>query len=198
MEGKSTWFRCRKCGWTVRQQYHGQWATEFPICQNCGVKKGRVDTLADPVRLRRVAGDTFVPWADSAYGSSRFGPGCEVMTFEQCQHPLGPWRMAQHGPQRALFRCRDCGFEKLATYRGQWKTIFPVCEGTCGANNGRIDCVDWWGESSAEFLPYRSTRYGPGTESYRLELSAYRNVWRWYFATYLLEWNPTTPGIGPL
>lgn len=196
MEGLLTWFRCRKCGWTIRDRYYGQWDTKFPVCERCGMEKGRVDTLADPARLRwSVADNSYVPFADSPWGSSRFGPGCEDMTYEQCEHPLGPWRMYDHGPQFALFRCRTCSYEKKATYKGQWKTIFPLCEGTCGANNGKVDCVDWWGENFTESLPYRSTRYGPGTESYTYTLRSEREAWSWYFAAYLPRWDPSTPGV---
>lgn len=198
MEGKMTWFRCRQCGWATRALYYGQWYTKFPVCEKCGLEKGRVDTLADPVLLL-IRGscnvDTYVPMSNTPYGSSRYGAGCEEMTYEQCRNPLGPWRMANHGPQLALFRCRTCGYEKKATYKGQWKTIFPVCEGECGADNGRVDCVDWWGENSTEYLPYRSSRYGPGTESYLLHLEY--EIWSEYFAWYLPLWDPNTPGVIP-
>lgn len=164
MEGKLTWFRCRKCGFAIKDMYFGQWQTKYPTCESCGIENSRMDTLAEPVRLQ--SEDRRIPFYDHAYGSTRHGPGMEESPeiLEQCQHPLGPWSMGKHGPQFALFRCRTCDYEKKATYKGQWKTTFPVCAGACGAVDGKMDCLDWWGETFTRLLPFRSSRYGPGTE----------------------------------
>lgn len=165
-------FRCRHCGYTILGLYGGQWNEEFPFppCVNCGVAFGRVDVLDARVRN----GILITPKIDARWSSSRYGPGTEPMLFEDPKDGNRSYDPKRDGTWAdAIFMCRDCGTTSRGAYQGQWETTFPICKAkTCG-DGGQVDCVLWRGDPADCPLQRQwvSSRFGPGTERLRRELT---------------------------
>lgn len=156
------YFRCRKCGYTTCGSYLGQWATAFPSCRDCGLKEGRMDAL-DEVHREDDNGNAIQPGFENQWLSSRFGVASERIPFLSTRRP---WRFSDGPIRDAVFRCRQCYWQKAGYYNGQWHTVFPLCRGPC-TDGGKMDCLEWFEGSSVRIpvdVKYLSSRFGMGTE----------------------------------